>query len=322
MFLLLTLLSFVQKFNTSDLAGVDFYQLAGIQKTDTERAVVRSFKRFLSQKKKFQNPNERTLNQWRQIQLAYDILGNPDSRALYDALGVDFVNVTDFKIVGYQSEATLEALKQMLGGQLPDGMQNYGGMIFYPVQFDILEFLTGSEKVIKVLRDGKCRCSNGRKKCAECRKNPWRQEVVQHKIELPPGATEYFRIIAKDLGDTAKGRGAADIIFVVYCRPDPVFQRDGPDVLTNVSVSLATAIRGGEIEIENFDGQKIDVDIEAGIQHGETKRIPDQGLPYYLDNSKRGDLVVTFSIDFPESLTDEQRKILQEVLPDDDSLYQ
>lgn len=322
MIFLLTLLSFIQQINTSDILGVDFYQLIGLQKTDNEKAVVRSFKRFLSQKRRHPTTNERTLKLWKQTQLAYDIIGNPDSRALYDSLGSDFVNVTNFRVVGYNSDAALEVLKQMFGGQFPPEMEHYGGIIFYPLQFDIVEFLTGSERMVRVFRQGKCICSNGRKKCAECRKNPWREEVVEQKIEIPPGATEFHRVIAKGLGDAGKGRGAADIVFTIYCKPDPLFKRDGPDVLTNISINLATALHGGTVALENFDGQRIEVDIEAGIQHGEVRRIPNQGLPYYLDNTKRGDLVVTFSIDFPESLTDEQKKIIQEVLPDDDSFYE
>ncbi|OHT00080.1 DnaJ domain containing protein [Tritrichomonas foetus] len=322
MIFLISLLNFVQKFNTSELTNVNFYQLTGLQKTDNDRAVVRSFKRFLSQKKKHPGPTERTLKLWKQTQLAYDILGNPDSRALYDAFGMDFVNVTGFQVMGYQSDATLEALKQMFGGQVPPEMQNYGGMIFYPVQFDILEYLTGSEKTVKVFRQTRCVCPKGRRKCAECRRNPWKEEVVEHKIQLPQGATEYHRIIAKGFGDPEKGRGATDVIFICYCKPDELFKRDGADILTNVTINLATAIRGGEIEIENFDGQKIEVDIQGGVQHGETRRIPDHGLPYFLDPTKRGDLVVTFAIEFPETLTEEQKKIIQEELPDDPSLYE
>ena len=322
MFLFLFILSFVKKINTTDLANVNFYQLTGLQKTDDETSIVRSFKRFLAQKRKnMATASERTHKMWHQTQLAYDILGNPDSRLLYDLFGNDFINVTGFQVSGYQSDAALEAIKQMFG-QVPAEMQNYGGLIFYPLEFDIIDFLTGSEKTVKMFRQTRCTCPNGRKKCADCRRNPWRNEVIQHTVTLPPGASEFHRIIAKGFGDPEKGRGATDVIFVCYCRPDPQFIRDGADVLTNATITFANAIKGGEIEIENFDGEKVEVDIQGGVQHGETRRIPGLGLPYMLDNSKRGDLVVTFSIEFPESLTEEQKKIIQEELPDDPSFYE
>ena len=130
MILLLSLISFIQQINTSDILGVDFYQLIGLQKTDNEKAIVRSFKRFLSQKKRHPTTNERTLKLWRQTQLAYDVIGNPDSRALYDSLGSDFVNVTNFRVVGYNSDAALDVLRQMLGVNFPTEMEHYGGLIF------------------------------------------------------------------------------------------------------------------------------------------------------------------------------------------------
>lgn len=321
MFFVFSLLSFVTRFNSTEYNDINLYQLVGLSKTAKERDVLKAYRNFVQTKARQPNPSARTLKLWEQTDVAFDVLGNPDSRALYDAYGNDFLNVTGFQISGYQSDATLEALQTMLNN-VPEELLNYGGMVFYPIQFDILEFMNGAEKSVKVVRTGKCKCPGNRKKCAACRKSPFQEEIVQHKISLPPGAPEYHRILVKGLGDTTKGRGASDIIFIAYCTPDFQYYRKGADIHTDVKISLAEAIRGGDKEIENIDGEKLFISMKGGVQHGEQKRITGKGLPVFLDPTEHGDLVVTFWIDFPESLTEEQRKVIGKELPEDESFYE
>ncbi|KAH0787303.1 DnaJ domain containing protein [Histomonas meleagridis] len=321
MLLLFAFLAFVKHLDTSHLLGTNLYQIIGLNKGAQERDIARSFKRYLSQKRKNQNPTKKALDSYKLTEFAFDVLGNPDSKALYDMFENNILNATKFQVLGYQSDVALEALKKVFGN-LPPDMNNFGGMIIYPVQFNLIDFLTGAERTLSVVRTRDCVCPQGGKNCVSCRKDPLTEQIVRHKIQIPPGAPEFHRIIVKDLGDTASARGACDVIFTVYTAPDPKFKRDGVDVYTDINVSLSDAIRGAEIEIENFDGEKVQIDLKGGIQHGEQRRIHELGLPYFLDNSHRGDLVITFSIEFPKSLTDEQKAIIQSELPDNEEFYE
>jgi DnaJ-class molecular chaperone len=60
----------------------------------------------------------------------------------------------------------------------------------------------------------------------------------------------------------------------------------------------------------------------AGIKHGDERRIRGKGLPHFDEPKKRGDVIVKFSIDFPDQLTDEQRRIVEEILPIDIAEYE
>ena len=103
-------------------------------------------------------------------------------------------------------------------------------------------------------------------------------------------------MIAKGLGDAPGGRGAADLILVAYMKPDRHFKRKRADVITQVNVSLADVILGKPIVIENFDGQKIEISTDDGIQDREEKRIKGHGMPLLMEPAKRGDFVVTIHI--------------------------
>ena len=49
---------------------------------------------------------------------------------------------------------------------------------------------------------------------------------------------------------------------------------------------------------------------------GQVRKIKGEGMPVY-DNTKKGDLFVTFAIVFPDSLTEEQKEVVKKTFPSD-----
>jgi DnaJ-class molecular chaperone len=321
MLFVISSLFFAGPINTSDLLDLDFYQLTNLRLESNEADILRSYQRFRAHQAKATALPRHRARLLEKTSFAYDIIGSPDSRVLYDFVGTNFLNFTGFQVMGYQSDVTIQALKRMMG-TLPDNMEKYGGMIFFPVQFDIVDFLTGAEKVVTVERTVKCECPKGKPRCEQCLKQRFFLQTVREKIILPPGAIQYHRIISKGLGDSPGGRGAADIVFVAYMKPDPHFERRGANVHRNVSVSIADVILGKSILVENFDGEKIEISIKGGIRDGEEKRVEGKGLPFVLEPTKRGDFVVSLFLEAPKQLPDAQRKFLLDRLPDDPSAYE
>jgi DnaJ-class molecular chaperone len=321
MFLVFTLLGFVKHLNTTDLVDVNLYKILGLQEEASPRDIKRTYKRFLVQKNRVQSPSERTLRLWQQTELAYDILSDPPSKKLYDQFGIQFLNQTGFSVFGYKSDFEIAFIKKMYK-QTPASLDEFGGIVSFPVQFNLIDFLNGAQKTVSAIQTTTCVCPRGGVKCAKCRQSPWMTKLVQHQIELPPGANEFHRILVPGLGDTQSLRGAADVAFVVYCRSDPLFVRRGANLVRNMTVTLAQALSGGEIEIENFDGENLKVEVGGGIEHGSEKKIEGKGLPFFDEPKKRGDLLVKFAIEFPKELTPEQKKVVEEVLPIDLSEYE
>jgi DnaJ-class molecular chaperone len=314
-------LFFAGPINTSELLDLNFYQLVNVKPNASEHDILRSYQRFRAQRAKASSVPRARSRYFERTAVAFDVLGNPDSRALYDFAGTDFLNFTGFQIMGYQSDITIRTLKRMVG-TLPNEMEHYGGMLVYPIQFDIVDFLTGAERTVTIIRFAKCECPKGKPRCDQCLQQRFLEQIIKERVVLPPGAVEYHRIIAKGLGDAPGGRGAADVIFVAYMKPDPHFRRKGADVLTEVNVSLADVITGKPIVVENFDGEKTEISTEDGIQDGQEKRIKGRGLPLLMEPAKRGDFVVTIHIQFPERLAPEQVKAIAEKLPDDPAIYE
>jgi DnaJ-class molecular chaperone len=320
MLALLALLGFVKQMDVADIVDLNLYKVLGLQESASSRDIKRAYKRFVVQKNRNQSPSERTLRTWRQTETSYAILSDPSSKQLYDRFGILFLNRTEFSVFPYKSDLELALLKQMYK-KVPEMFEDFGGIVSFPIQFNLADFLTGAEKTVSSLQTVTCVCPRGGVRCAKCRQSPWMTRVVQTKVALPPGANEFHRIFVSGIGDSPQLRGAADAVFVVYAKEDPVFTRNGANLKRHVNLTLAQALAGGDVEIENIDGEVLNVPIGNGVKHGEERKIVGKGLPFFDDPRKRGDVVLQFGIEFPEALTEEQKKIVEEVLPIDISEY-
>jgi DnaJ family protein B protein 11 len=80
-------------------------------------------------------------------------------------------------------------------------------------------------------------------------------------------------------------------------------------LFTNVTITLQDALNGFEIELTHLDGHKVKVVREKITWPGAKIKKKDEGMPNYENNNRRGDLYITFDIDFPKNeLTAEQKE--------------
>ena len=317
--ILFLFLNFAHKINTSLYDNINLYEVLNVNKYSTLRDIQKSYRKASVQFKRNRHPSKRDERVWKQTQFAHDIISNPDSKDLYDNYGSLFFNKTDFTVIGYHSETELAMLrKQYKGAYLDD---NFGGIINFPIQFDLVDFMNGKTKTIKMMRTVLCTCKKGGTKCPKCRKNPYEQQLITQQITLPKGASTMHRILVKDVFDTHLDRGASDVVFTAYLRKDDIFQRDGVDIKMKAHISLTDIIQGQNFTFENADGEELSISLK-GVQHGEERRIKGKGIPYFGEPKMRGDVVVKFFVDFPKKLTQKQIEVVKKNLPDDIASYE
>lgn len=334
-FLLATfVLSSTEILDQASLNSVDLYSILGVKKNSQQKEILKAYKRFLVKKRRLESsyglndtinseikPNDKVQKQWEQIEYSYNILSDSNSRDLYDTYGFTFINQSSFSVFGYQSDFQALLIKDMFN----QNIDPFGGIIIFPLHLTLLDAMNGCKKTVKVIQTVPCHCPRGGMKCSKCRSNKYMSQAVQYPVEVPPGVPDGYRILVKDLGDSSSARGASDIVFVFRFISDQnqnmtdtdvdgVFQRlspYGPDLLVTKRITLAQAVECGQIEIENLDGETVQV----SFSHSMEAKIVGKGLPVFNEPKKRGDLYVKFIVDFPESLTDEQKKVIDRVLP-------
>lgn len=69
--------------------------------------------------------------------------------------------------------------------------------------------------------------------------------------------------------------------------------------------------------MDHLNDRKITLQTKAGriLNHGETLRIPNLGMPLHKDSMSNGDLYVEFDVVFPKKLEEAQLEVLSKVLP-------
>jgi molecular chaperone DnaJ len=151
------------------------------------------------------------------------------------------------------------------------------------------------------------------KPCRSCRGEGRVDTPQTLDVAIPPGVDTGTRIRLAGKGEVGPfGAPAGDLYIFIHVRRHPVFERDGTNLVTRVPIAFTTAALGGEIEIPGLDGQRITVEIPAGIQSGKQLRKRGAGMPV-LQARGRGDLVTEVVVETPSKLSARQKELLREL---------
>ena len=85
---------------------------------------------------------------------------------------------------------------------------------------------------------------------------------------------------------------------------------DSGEAHAKVSLDVFTAMLGGDIVIQLTDGTKLKLKVKPGTQPGSKVKL--RGKGHHLGNGKSGDLIVTFDVQLPTNLTEQQKSLLRQ----------
>ncbi len=133
------------------------------------------------------------------------------------------------------------------------------------------------------------------------------------KVFIPAGIDSNQVIKAEDKGESGKRGGrSGDLYIRIFVKANPIFERKGDDLYTQVQISLSQAALGDEIEVQTLEGIKILLQIPAGIESGKVLRISGKGTPHFSGHG-RGNLYVELIVKIPKRLTKEQKRLLDQL---------
>eukprot|EP00092_Neocalanus_flemingeri_P094134 GFUD01119680.1.p1 GENE.GFUD01119680.1~~GFUD01119680.1.p1 ORF type:complete len:338 (+),score=87.94 GFUD01119680.1:120-1016(+) len=163
--------------------------------------------------------------------------------------------------------------------------------------------------------------ANGCQKKMKISKNIYKKEgtATQEnkvlKINVKPGWKSGTKITFEKEGDQVPGKIAADVAFIIRDKPHPVFTRDGENILYSCKVELRDALCGTTVEVPTLEGGKVILDFsEKVIKPTTVRKLKGLGLPIPKDPTKKGDLVVSFDIIFPDKVSETDKNIIRDVL--------
>jgi len=138
-----------------------------------------------------------------------------------------------------------------------------------------------------------------------------RSETVEFRIK--PGTRDGQRIRLQGKGNAGVNGGAAgDLFLIVRTGTNPVFTRQGDDILVTVPVTVAEASLGAKVEVPTIDG-RAQLKIPPGTQSGQKLRMRERGVESAQHPGQHGDEIVTVNVVVPHLNDERSREIMREL---------
>ncbi len=292
------------------MAFVDYYQTLGVSKNATADEVKKAYRKLARKYHPDVNPNDTEAHKkFQQINEANEVLSDPEKRKKYDAYGENWQH----------AEAYENARKQQSQGQSQNWQDyTYSGAEHEGDFSDFFESLFGRRGSSR--REAKFR---GQDYNAELHLS-LRDAYQTHKqtltvngknvrITIPAGVENGQVIKLKGYGGAGVNGGPNGDLYITFIIADDAkFKRVSNDLYATEEIDLYTAVLGGEKTIETLSG-KLKLKINAGTQNGSKIRLKAKGFPVYKKEGEFGDLYITYQVKLPTHLTDEQRKLFEQL---------
>jgi DnaJ-class molecular chaperone len=106
------------------------------------------------------------------------------------------------------------------------------------------------------------------------------------------------------------------VIFVVSESPSSIYERDykkQENLICKKKISLVEALCGLYMELPHPSGLKLIVETQSLIKPTKQYKIVNKGLPIFGRGKSYGDIIFKFEIEYPNSITMEQKEKLEEI---------
>ncbi len=296
----------------------DYYEVLGVTRTATDKEIRAAYRKLARQYHPDLNPGNKAAEaRFKEIQQAYEVLGNPDSRKKYDQFGAAWEYAGqgpqpggyrpgpgpqrttetpfDFGDLGADSFDLGDVLGRVFGGFGGSRTQTRprrGRDIEQPVTITLEEAYSGTTRLVEVLSEG--------------------GEPRRLEVKIPAGVRDGSRVrVAGEGGPGIAGGPRGDLYLVISVRPHQTFERKGDDLYTDVAVPLTAAALGGEVQVPTLKG-RLALKIPAETQNGRVIRLAGQGMPR-LGGTGHGDIYARVKVVLPSGLSARERELFEEL---------
>lgn len=293
---------------------IDYYKVLGVDKNASEAEIKKAYKKLARKYHPDLNPNDQTAEEkFKQINEANEVLSNPENRKKYDQYGKDWKHAEEFEKQKAQQRQYRQQQQQYSGD-----FEGFGGGDYS----DFFESMFGGG----FSRGGRSRSQvqfKGQDFNAELQKT-LREVSTTHKqtlnvngkdirITVPAGVKDGQKIKLKGFGAPGINGGPNGDLYITFSiHNNTEFQRDGSTLYKTVPIDLYTAVLGGKITVDTFNG-KVKLKVKAGTQSGEQVKLKGKGFPVYKKNNQFGDLILTYEIKIPASLSSKEKELFTQL---------
>lgn len=149
-----------------------------------------------------------------------------------------------------------------------------------------------------------------KEKCTECHSQGVHRKEESFSVKIPADINDGEMVRLSGAGEAIKGGNPGDLYIRIRVRKDPLFTKDGKNLITELNIKLTDAILGSKYTVKTLDGD-VELKIPEGTEFGQIMRLKGKGIP--ISSNKRGDLMVKINIKIPNKLSRQERKNFEEL---------
>jgi molecular chaperone DnaJ len=318
------------------MANKDYYSILGINRNATDKEIKQAYRRLARKYHPDVNPGDKSAEtRFKEINEANEVLSDPEKRKKYDQFGSQWQHADQFAKAGQGAQWDFGkggAYRTYDFGDVGDLGDIFGGIfhgfgasgrqtarpqsIEHPVEVTLEEAYQGTKRVIQMQAEEICpTCGGtgrtGRTRCSVCGGAGRLLKPRRLEVKIPAGVTDGSRVRMAGQGSQGSGGVRGDLYLIVRVLPNPLFERKGDDLHTEIQIPLVTTMLGGEVAVPTLKG-KVALKIPPETQNGKVFRLTGQGMPHLNDSSK-GDLFAKVKVVLPTGLTAQERQLFEQL---------
>lgn len=300
----------------------DYYKILGVDKSASQDEIKKAFRKLAMKYHPDKNKGDKASEEkFKDINEAYEVLGDPEKRKKYDQLGD---NWRYYQQYGDPSQGFDWSQFTNQGGQTYTYSGNFEDVFGESGFSDFFDLLFGQGfRAGRTQRTGRGAAMKGED--VEAVMEITLQEAYYGttrifkyggesiKLNIKPGIPDGQLLKIPGKGGAGRfGGQRGDLLVRIRVLPDPKFERKGDDLYSTLKIDLYTALLGGKVQFKTLS-KTVKIDIPEGTQNGKVLKLPKMGMPRYNSPSQYGDLYLTIQIELPTNLSNKEIALFKEL---------
>ena len=305
-----------------------YYEVLGVSKDASQDEIKKKWRELTIKWHPDTNHDKDTETKYKEINAAYDVLGNPENRREYDAslvagihgdFGADSFEHGGF---GFDSDPFAHMHSDIFGSFfvnndpfVKSNARNKLRDVHINIKVSVKDAYKGTTLEVEYNTNVLCDACYGTGQvattpCDKCHGAGMYQERVKNTIEVYPGVRNGEVIVLYG----TKGKPDLYAHVIITNTKEFIVDPSGSfNIIRPLQVDYTSIILGDVITIKSIDGKRnIKVEIPQGMQHAH--RVPIKGEGFRAGNEV-GDMIVVCEINIPtaDSVSDTEKKLLEKI---------